>query len=668
MPSARRAFVIMPYGPKTGPDGVPIDFDAVYEKLLVPAIQSAGLTPFRADADRRGGSIHLDMFQSLLLSEFVVADLTLDNPNVWYEIGVRHALRAGGTVLTYALRDRLPFDIAGQRMERYTLEDGRLKSDPRKLKCEQERLTEAIVATLAAGRGRPSSPVYQQLRNLVEPDWKQLKVGDDMNQHWQELDAWQSRVDIARRQQRPGDILLLADETPNSILEFEALRIAAEALLSLNRPTYALEILERARRLDPDNLVARRLEGAALGRMCRYAEAKELLRRLSEQSEDGETLGLLAQTWKDEWAQLWEAHSLRKRDPLAAARNTATTLQKAVEAYMHAFRAAPTEYHLGINALTLGRLWEHVTGLESRLPLDSISAGVVWCVSIFMGKANYRALVTRAELALIENRKDEALRGYSEAAAVALAGGDRFALQATSQQLDLLGTLKFRTDIIKDAAKVIELAERQLDARIGINASEVEPKHVIVFSGHMIDDPAIRGPGKSKPERFPPRIAQRVAHQIIVALDRLDATAGDLALCGGACGADLLFALLCLDRGMRVELYLARKEAEFLRACVTFADPDHQWEKAFMRVKANPRAQIWIMPEEIGVGPEEISIQDRCNRWMLFSGLSHGAGTTAFLAVWDGKGEDGPGGTDSMIELIRQMTGRQPELIHLHQL
>ena len=40
------------------------------------------------------------MFQDLLLAEFVVADLTMDNPNVWYEIGVRHALRAGGTVMT----------------------------------------------------------------------------------------------------------------------------------------------------------------------------------------------------------------------------------------------------------------------------------------------------------------------------------------------------------------------------------------------------------------------------------------------------------------------------------------------------------------------------------------------------------------------------------------
>jgi hypothetical protein len=110
----RRAFIVMPFGRKKAPDGADIDFDRVYESVLKPAVEAAGLRPSRADAERRGGSIHADMFQELLLAEFVVADLTLDNPNVWYEIGVRHALRSSGVVLTYALRDRLPFDLAGR--------------------------------------------------------------------------------------------------------------------------------------------------------------------------------------------------------------------------------------------------------------------------------------------------------------------------------------------------------------------------------------------------------------------------------------------------------------------------------------------------------------------------------------------------------------------------
>ena len=149
--STRRAFVITPFGEKKAPDGTAIDFDAVYRDLFAPAIAAAGLMPHRADADRRGGSIHLDMFQDLLLAEFVVADLTLDNPNVWYEIGVRHALRAAGSVLTYALRDRLPFDIAGQRMQRYTLKRGQLDPETVDEPTPDPAFPEPRIPDLAAG-------------------------------------------------------------------------------------------------------------------------------------------------------------------------------------------------------------------------------------------------------------------------------------------------------------------------------------------------------------------------------------------------------------------------------------------------------------------------------------------------------------------------------------
>ena len=197
-------------------------------------------------------------------------------------------------------------------------------------------LKEAIEATCsAAWRGRRASPVYQQLPNLREPDWKTLKVGD-VNEFWQALEAWQSRIEVARRKQRAGDILVFAEETPNSVLEFEALRTAAHALIRLNRPRYALNILEHARQLEPDDVETRQLEGIALGRAERYAEARESLRRLAEERKDGETLGLLARTWKDEWTQIWDAASAARARPWSPlrARHTAATLQSAAAAYV----------------------------------------------------------------------------------------------------------------------------------------------------------------------------------------------------------------------------------------------------------------------------------------------------------------------------------------------
>jgi tetratricopeptide (TPR) repeat protein len=665
MTSTRRAFVIMPFGEKKAPDGTAIDFDIVYRDLFAPAIAAAGLMPHRADADRRGGSIHLDMFQDLLLAEFVVADLTLDNPNVWYEIGVRHALRAGGAVLTFALRDRLPFDIAGQRMQRYTLNDGRL--DPVLVEAERTALKEAIEATLGAWRGRRASPVYQQLPNLSEPDWKTLKVGD-VNQFWQALEAWQSRVEVARRKQRPGDILVLAEETPNSILEFEALRTAARALAQLGRPRFALSILDRALQLEPDDVEVRRLKGIALGRAQRYAEAREYLRLLADEHRDGESLSLFARTWKHEWMWLWNAHPQRKSDPIAAARDTAAALQSAAAAYFEAFCVAPAGYYPGINALTLGRLWEHVTRRRSKLPLDLIAAGVAWTVAAAAAGSSkdYWLLATRAELAVIEDRKEDAIDDYSDAAALAVANRDWFALNSSREQLDFLGELKFREDIVSEAAAVIDRAEQYFRPLVGSRPEErsrSESDRVVVFSGHMIDNPSYRGEGKAKPPRLPPSKVDAAAARIRAALDEIGAGAGDLGLCGGACGGDLLFAEACLERGMRIELLLARDENEFLTESVTFADPDRRWEQSFVRVKENPAGGIFVMPEELGPAPAGVSVHDRCNRWILYSALSQGLRRASFITLWNGEPGDGPGGTQNMIELVRKLTGRQPIII-----
>jgi len=88
---------------------------------------------------------------------------------------------------------------------------------------------------------------------------------------------------------------------------------------------------------------------------------------------------------------------------------------------------------------------------------------------------------------------------------------------------------------------------------------------------------------------------------------------------------------------MRIELRLARAENEFLAESVTFADPDRHWERSFARVKANPGSTVLVMPEELGPPPAGISVHDRCNRWMLYSALSHGLQRASFITLWNGE-------------------------------
>src|SRR5580704_11504843 len=105
-------FVLMPFGTKKDPvSQIEIDFDAVYEQAVRPGIEGADLDAIRADGERTGGIIHKPMFERLLLCEYAVADLTTGNPNVYYELGVRHAARPSTTQPIYAGHQPIPFDV-----------------------------------------------------------------------------------------------------------------------------------------------------------------------------------------------------------------------------------------------------------------------------------------------------------------------------------------------------------------------------------------------------------------------------------------------------------------------------------------------------------------------------------------------------------------------------
>src|SRR5499433_1490885 len=114
-------FVLMPFGSKPDSTRTLIDFDAIYTNLIKPAIEEAGLEPLRADEEMAGGIIHKPMFERLILCEFAVADLTTANANVFYELGLRHAVRPWSTVLIFAEGGRLPFDVALLRALPYQL-------------------------------------------------------------------------------------------------------------------------------------------------------------------------------------------------------------------------------------------------------------------------------------------------------------------------------------------------------------------------------------------------------------------------------------------------------------------------------------------------------------------------------------------------------------------
>ena len=174
------------------------------------------------------------------------------------------------------------------------------------------------------------------------------------------------------------------------------------------------------------------------------------------------------------------------------------------------------------------------------------------------------------------------------------------------------------------------------------------PRKAVLFSGHMID-----APGREKP-RFPPDKEPVAAGAIASALADLDVGPGDLSICGGACGGDLLFAEAALARGARLELYIPFEEPTFLEKSVDFAGGD--WRARFFAAKA--RGVLHVAPRELGPPQEGEDPYERNNRWMMDAALRFGADKVDVVCLWNGEGGDGPGGTQHMMEEVRQHGGR----------
>ena len=127
------AFMVMPFGKRiiaSPPEGAPaqLDCDALWDRAFRPALGNLGYLPIRADMEV-GTVIVKDMLERLALAELVLADLSLPNGNVYYEVGLRHAAKRTHCVLIGADWSRQLFDTDQIRTERYPLRDGTVPED-----------------------------------------------------------------------------------------------------------------------------------------------------------------------------------------------------------------------------------------------------------------------------------------------------------------------------------------------------------------------------------------------------------------------------------------------------------------------------------------------------------------------------------------------------------
>lgn len=107
----RDCYVSIPYGVKDDLDGRLLDFDYLYWAVIQPAVQEMDMDCRRLDEFEPGAIWHKTLFTALISSDLMIADVSTQNANVLYELGVRHAMRRGRTLLISA-GGRLPGNVA----------------------------------------------------------------------------------------------------------------------------------------------------------------------------------------------------------------------------------------------------------------------------------------------------------------------------------------------------------------------------------------------------------------------------------------------------------------------------------------------------------------------------------------------------------------------------
>ena len=647
------AFVAMPFGVKKDSQGTEIDFNRVYTELIKPALETAGLDVFRADQEERAGDIRTDMFQELLIADLVVADLTLDNPNVWYELGVRHALRARGVVLICGGRVSTAFDLYTDRKLRYSIKNG--GPDHSTIEQDKKNLADMVKATMESWHGRKVSPVYHLMPNLQEPDWKSLRIGD-VQEFWQQHDVWEGRIALARKAGHIGDVLVLADEAPISAFRAEAWIKAGEALRKAEHFNFALEELEHGLAIEPQNLRGLREQGICLQRLALAGRPGHSLDRarahyrnvLDQYPQDPETWALLGRVDKDAWVAAWRQPGKPAEQWRDEAAEEGALLRSAIDSYAKGYRRNPSHYYSGINALTLMHLHRHLTN-DARYDRGMVTmAGAVrFAAECELDEQQlFWSNATLGDLEVLVGIPDTTKAAYKEA--IAKNDKDWFALNSSHAQLQLLKDLGFRPENVDAGMATFDRALQKLAKP----EDRWQPRQVFLFSGHMIDAPTRPTP------RFPGVKESAAAQKIAEALDQLGAGLGDLALTQGASGGDLLFLEACQQRGVRLQLLLPLEEPEFIERSILSSAGGDKWCDRFYTLKSGLQDFPRIMPDELGPLPKGVDPFERCNLWLLYTALVCGVDKVRFICLWDGGGGDGPGGTEHMYQEVKRRTGR----------
>ncbi len=670
------AFVVMPFGKKKGADGSLYDFNAIYTQLIKPTLEAAGFESFRADEETVSGDILTDMFQELLLADLVLCDLSIDNANVFYELGIRHAFRKRGVVHIQAGRAYMPFDIFNVRTIPYHITPEGVP-DPEYLEKDKAAIMRVCMDTWKSDQDAVHSPIFNLLTGLEEPDRKALRTPLATG-FWREYNEWRQRVTVAQRQQHIGDILLLTEEITNPLIKEEAVGEAGKALQNMGRNELALQQYRKASEINPHNLEFRRQEAIFLNRLGRVEEAIVKLEGiLKDFPHDTEAISTLGRIYKDVWTDSWKWITDQEKR-LRTAYEAYHWLVKAFNTYLKGYRYDLNNTYPGVNALTMGTLLLDLADkfedsqdpdpdiLAVRELLPELRGTLLFSLGIKSkdDTADYWTLVSLAELhVMTANHVQRVARAYRKA--LTAARRNLFFLQSSLNQLEMLRLLDVRSEFVETGIQVIRQEMARLRKEEAAAAGESKPAvqappgRVFLFSGYAVNNP------RKTETHFPAENEQDFRRALDTLLDKFDAGPNDLAIVGGMyAGSPIIFVEACLERGIPVQVYSPISEAHYVRDFI--APCGDSWTERYYNARNHLLCDEFYQPDRVGPARENDNIYERNNRWACYSALTRGVDKMRLIAFWDGKSEDSDDLdvhlVKHMVDLVRDMGGQIEQL------
>lgn len=434
-------FILMPRGRRKLLSGVEVDFDALHDEIVRPAVEFAGLEAVRAEATDAAGAMTPPVFESLMLCDVVVAETASADAATLYALGWRRGLRPGTTVLLGAHAGS-PDAAALPGLLAETLfcgigADGR----PTQISRCRARLT-ARLAHVPGPRDAPA-PDLAVLRLAGDARTAQIaRLKTDVFRDQSRYDADARQRLAAAREAGPEALRRVATELGEPA-RLEA-GVAVDLLLSWRALGDAQAMVDLAAGMEAPlarSRMVREQLGFALNRLGRRDEAEAVLQAVvAEYDPSSETNGLLGRVYKDRWDGASTAG-----EPGAE-----RWLQRAIDAYLQGFEADWRDAYPGINAVTL---------MELRAPPDPRRGELLPVVTYAVRRRlagttpDYWDHATLLELAVL--RRDEGEAGNACAHALgALREG--WEARATARNLRLIREARVRRGESPDWAKPLE--------------------------------------------------------------------------------------------------------------------------------------------------------------------------------------------------------------------